>query len=124
MFKKGQSGNPGGVPTRPETLARRQAKEDVREYCRAHSQVAVDALVDVVSSKKAPPSARVAAANALLDRGWGKPQVEITANVNTFEKMNEQELIDYIASKTIDGQAMRVLEEMEQEERDLLENAE
>ncbi len=33
--------------------------------------------------KDAPPSARVAAANSLLDRGWGRPDQQIEANINT-----------------------------------------
>jgi len=31
-----------------------------------------------MNQRKAPPAARVAAANALLDRGWGKPGQPIT----------------------------------------------
>ncbi len=30
-------------------------------------------LVGVMGQPDAPPSARVAAANSILDRGWGKP---------------------------------------------------
>jgi hypothetical protein len=33
----------------------------------------VDTLVEIMGDKKAPQSARVTAANALLDRGFGKP---------------------------------------------------
>ena len=33
----------------------------------------------VASDKKAPPSAQVSAAIALLDRAWGKPQVPTEA---------------------------------------------
>jgi hypothetical protein len=35
----------------------------------------VRVLVSVARSKKAPESARVVAANSLLDRGWGKADV-------------------------------------------------
>jgi hypothetical protein len=61
-FKKGQSGNPGG---RPKILA------DVRELARAHTNSAFNALVEIVTNKKAPPVARIAAANSILDRGYG-----------------------------------------------------
>jgi hypothetical protein len=40
---------------------------------------------------KAPPAARVGAATAILDRGWGKPQQQIDANVNFFDQMSDEE---------------------------------
>jgi hypothetical protein len=36
-------------------------------------------LVDIAKQTKAAPAARVAAASALLDRGWGKPAQAIEA---------------------------------------------
>jgi hypothetical protein len=62
-FQKGQSGNPGG---RPKAL--RQVEESAREQ----TMDALKTLVTIHKNPKAPPAARVAAANALLDRGWGK----------------------------------------------------
>jgi hypothetical protein len=44
----------------------------VRELAREHTAGAVDMLVTVMKNAKAPPAARVAAANALLDRGYGR----------------------------------------------------
>ena len=72
-FRKGQSGNPGG---RPKILA------DVRELARAHTDTALNALVEIVENKKLPPAARVAAANSLLDRGYGKPEAKIDASIS------------------------------------------
>ena len=63
-FKKGQSGNPGG---RPKVVA------EVRELARAHTGEAVQTLVSIMTDPKSAPGARVSAANALLDRGYGKP---------------------------------------------------
>lgn len=73
-FVKGQSGNPGGrakVTVNGMTLT---------EMARAHTEKALKALVEVVSNKGAPESARISAATALLDRGWGRPAqaVELT----------------------------------------------
>ena len=60
-FKKGQSGNPGG---RPKEL------EEVKELARAYTVDAIERLAFWMRSND--PKASVAAANALLDRAWGK----------------------------------------------------
>ena len=56
-FSKGVSGNPGG---RPKVLG------DVQELARQKSPEAINTLVGIMNNEKAPPAARVAAANALL----------------------------------------------------------
>jgi hypothetical protein len=68
-FKKGQSGNPGG---RPKVVA------EVKELARAHTGEAIETLVSIMTNIKSAPAARVSAANALLDRGYGKPPQHIT----------------------------------------------
>jgi hypothetical protein len=47
---------------------------DIRSLARTHSRTAIRALKSVAADKEQPGAARVAAAVALLDRGWGKPQ--------------------------------------------------
>jgi hypothetical protein len=68
-FKKGQSGNPGG---RPKVVA------EVKELARVHTGQAIETLVSIMTNPKSAPAARVSAANALLDRGYGKPPQHIT----------------------------------------------
>ena len=51
---------------------------EVRELARAHTGEAVQTLVSIMTNPKAAPAARVSAANALLDRGYGKPPQHIT----------------------------------------------
>ena len=63
-FAAGLSGNPGG---RPKEIA------EIRELARAHTAEALGTLAAIMHSTDAPPGARIAAANALLDRGWGRP---------------------------------------------------
>lgn len=69
-FKPGKSGNPGGRPKLPEDV------KHVRELARQYTAQAVAALVEVLGSDSA--AGKVAAANALLDRGWGKSEQPIT----------------------------------------------
>jgi hypothetical protein len=45
----------------------------IRSLARSHTESAVNTLVGIMNQAEAPPAARVAAANAILDRGWGKP---------------------------------------------------
>lgn len=70
-FKKGQSGNAGG---RPKT-----AKE-VREIARKYGPQAVRFLYECMSSGDVKDNVRVAAAVALLDRGYGKPAQAIVGD--------------------------------------------
>jgi hypothetical protein len=46
---------------------------DIRSLARGHTEGALATLASIMHSDEAPPAARVAAANSLLDRGWGKP---------------------------------------------------
>ncbi|MGC5779491.1 DUF5681 domain-containing protein [Methylobacterium sp. NFXW15] len=62
-FQPGQSGNPGG---RPKASAR------VRDAAREHTERALQVLVEIATEGESE-AARVAAANAILDRGYGKP---------------------------------------------------
>ena len=46
---------------------------EIKSLARAHTEPAINTLAGIMNQKKAPPAARAAAANSLLDRGWGKP---------------------------------------------------
>lgn len=79
-WRKGTSGNPGG---RPKVTA------DVRALAQEHTTEAVGALVEIVSDREAPPAARVAAANALLDRGYGRAPQTVDVNVRSVSDFLE-----------------------------------
>ena len=64
-FQPGQSGNPGG---RPKILT------EVRELARTHSVEAIETLARIMRDPNEDARARVAAANAILDRAYGKPE--------------------------------------------------
>ena len=84
-FPKGVSGNPGG---RPKVLG------DVQELARQQSPDAINTLVAIMQNEKAPPAARVAAANSLLDRGYGKPTQPISQTLTKIDPstMSDAEL--------------------------------
>lgn len=68
-FAKGRSGNPGGRPRIPD---------DVKEAAKALTSLAMKTLKEICEDSKAPPSARVTAAEAILNRAWGKPVQAVT----------------------------------------------
>jgi hypothetical protein len=74
-FQKGQSGNPGG---RPKEIA------EVKELAREHMPAAINALVSIMNNTKASDAARVSAATALLDRGYGKAPQHIDAEIGSY----------------------------------------
>ena len=45
---------------------------EIRSLARSHTRTALNVLVGVMRSKDATATAKVSAANAILDRGWGK----------------------------------------------------
>lgn len=51
---------------------------DIRSLARGHTEGAIATLASIMHSAESPQAARVAAANSLLDRGWGKPAQPLT----------------------------------------------
>ncbi len=83
-WQKGQSGNPGGKP---------RELVEVQRAAREHTLVALNTLVEVASNSRAAHAARVSAATALLDRGWGRPAQQVDLNASV-----EGSLVDVLAS--------------------------
>lgn len=73
--RKGKGGaRPGaGRPKGAKDKATAVLKATLEELARGHTETALAVLVQVAQSSESD-AARVAAANALLDRGYGKPR--------------------------------------------------
>jgi precorrin-6B methylase 1 len=72
------AGRPKGVPNK--------ATASIREAAREYTEQALLTLAEVMADEEQPAAARVSAANALLDRGYGKPSqsVDVTGDM-TFK---------------------------------------
>ena len=83
----------GDIVARVAELQGSTAKQitDVRDAARQHTRAAVETLVSVMEDLKAPHSARVAAANGLLDRGHGKAVQHIEAEISVYDKLSLDE---------------------------------
>jgi hypothetical protein len=68
---------PGSVLER----AGRPEGPTITTLARQHTHAAVTVLREILDDLKAPPAARATAAQALLDRGWGKAPIQIDLNV-------------------------------------------
>ena len=83
LFQKGQSGNPGG---------RHKGLAEVMALARTYTKAAIETLAGIMQDTAAPKAARVAAANGLLDRGYGKPPQALHhaggIDVNFIEKLD------------------------------------
>ena len=82
-FVKGQTGNPRGRP---------KEAHDLKELARAQTAEAVKTLIDVMKTGAA--AARVQAATALLDRGYGKPLQSVDVTTRRAVDDIPEELID------------------------------
>ena len=62
-----------------------KAPTEIKSLARSYTQKALKVLAHVMMQEEAPPAARVAASQALLDRGWGKAAqaIEVTGDLTT-----------------------------------------
>ena len=71
--KRAGAGRPKGTPNK--------ATASIRDAAQAYTEDALRTLVEVMNDKEQPGPARVGAANAILDRGYGKPKQEVDGSL-------------------------------------------
>jgi hypothetical protein len=70
-----------------------KAVTEIRSLARSYTRMALNVLVAVMRNTKATPPARVAAANAILDRGWGKPTQALSNDEGALELIHRIERV-------------------------------
>lgn len=73
MAQRGGKRPGAGRPKGRRDTATIEQKATIEELARSHSSIAIQVLVTIATSGESE-AARVSAANAILDRGYGKPK--------------------------------------------------
>jgi len=91
-YRPGFSGNPGGRPRRPATIAARRIAADVKVLAQDCAPAAVSTLKAIMLSDRSPPAARISAATAILDRGYGKARQEVEMRQFNIARLTDEDL--------------------------------
>ena len=83
----------------------KKSRTEIRLLARGHTRSAIKALVGVIRSKDATPAARVSAANAILDRGWGKATPALQSGEDALEFIHRIERI-IVDPENTDGESL------------------
>jgi len=82
----------GRTPTKLSRQMRKTLTE-IRSLARSHTKTALNVLVGIMRSEDATAAARVSAANAILDRGWGKATQPVGNDDGTLELIHRIERV-------------------------------
>ena len=99
-FKTGYSGNAGGRP---------KDEHKVAELARSYTKEALDTLVELMRNGK-DERVRGTAAQALLDREWGKPRVEVVTNEHSDSYIEALQAVSARLDASEQSQRSRVVQ--------------
>ena len=77
----------------PDPTPKKKLPDDVRSLARAYTHMGVKVLAGIAENGTSEP-ARVAAAVALLDRGWGKPKQDASHEVKGEIRVILRKMLD------------------------------
>lgn len=82
---------------------------DLRSLARAQTETAVRVLTGIMREKRSPPSARVAACEALLNRGWGKAVQPVAAEGELALQITIRNIIEEV--QVIEPREVKVIDD-------------
>lgn len=91
-----------------EAAAKKIAANNLKAAAQSYTGEALETLVEVMRNRGANPQTRVAAANAILERGHGKSVNQTEISVSLYDKWSDADLIKFISGETvIEGEVMQ-----------------
>ncbi len=79
---------------------------EIGSLARSHTRTAINVLVGIMRSKDATAAARVSAANAILDRGWGKAKQPVEGGKDgAFKLVHRIERV-IVHPKNVEGESV------------------
>jgi hypothetical protein len=90
-----------------------RALTDIRSLARSHTNTAIRTLVGI-AQEGTNESARVAAAVALLDRGWGRPAQAVTVDGEASIKVIIRHILEGPDGEAMDAEPPPLIEHDEQ----------
>jgi len=99
-YKTGFSGNAGGRP---------KDEHKVAELARSYTKEALETLVELMRNGK-DERVKGTAAQALLDRGWGKPRVEVVTNEHSDSYIEALQAVSARLDASEQSQRSRVVQ--------------
>ena len=94
----------GEGETRLSMKVKSKVAAEIRTLARRHSKAAVKVLAAIMNDEEGPATARVSAAQALLDRGWGKAAQVLAGEEGGLPVLARIERV-IVESKVIGAQA-------------------
>ena len=74
-------------------ISKARTVAEIRSLARSHTRTAVRVLVGIMRSNDATPAIRISAANAILDRGWGKAAQALETRDGALELIHRIERV-------------------------------
>ncbi|MFB6451753.1 hypothetical protein [Bradyrhizobium tunisiense] len=97
-----------GEPTRSPAArkpSRARTLTEIRSLARSHTRTVLRVLVGIMRSDDATPAVRLSAANAILDRGWGKSAQPIESGEEGVETIHRVERVIVRPDDAVGGEA-------------------
>ncbi len=86
---------------------------DIKIAARSHTRQALVTLVSVMNDRDAPASARVSASEAILNRGWGRPQQRVEARIAVTDiAKTHADVLRELHRKAVEAKQARIAQQL------------